>query len=74
MQACLPRSFNRKGDPPEIGDDIATFDKLTAMHARESQAISSLGTRMRLTHQSSFDRKTVKREEYTGLRPWEIRR
>jgi hypothetical protein len=59
--------------PAEI-DDIAGFDRLTAMHCRESAMVATLATRMRLTHQSSFDRKTVKRDEYTGPRPWEIRR
>ena len=63
-----------KAIPTEIGEDVSAFDRLTAMHARESQAIASLATRMRLTHQSSFDRKTVKRNEYTGPKPWEIRR
>ena len=60
--------------PAQIGDDIAAFDKLTAMHARESQAISSLATRMRLTHQSARDSKTLRREEHAGPKPWEIRR
>jgi hypothetical protein len=57
-----------KGIPTEIGEDVAAFDRMSAMHVRETQAISSLATRMRLTHQSSFDRKVAKREEYTGPR------
>jgi hypothetical protein len=70
---CLARLI-AKAIPTDIGEDVAAFDRLTAMHVRESQAIASLATRMRLTHQSSFDRKTVKRDEYTGQKPWEIRR
>jgi hypothetical protein len=69
---CLARSI-AKAIPPEIGDDIAGFDKLTAMHFRESQAIASLATRMRLTQQSARDSKTVRREE-SGPRPWELHR
>ena len=60
--------------PAQIGDDIAAFDKLTAMHARETQALATLATRMRLSQQSTRDEKTRKQNEHVGPLPWEIRR
>jgi phage terminase small subunit len=70
---CLARLI-ANAIPAEIGQDVVAFDRMSAMHCRESAMLAMLATRMRLTHQSSFDRKTVKRDEYIGPKPWEIGR
>ena len=58
----------------DLRTDLARFDKLSAMHCRESGMLAMLSTRMRLSQQATRDEKTRKREEYTGPKPWEIHR
>jgi hypothetical protein len=57
----------------DIKADLARFARLGAMQARETSAIISLSTKMRLTHQASRDSRHVKRDPGAGRpRPWEV--
>ena len=57
------------------GNDIVDLDRLLAMHARESQALSSAATRLRLTPRSTRDKDTNRHLGVTqGPKPWEIKR
>ena|SRR3990167_4769626 len=49
--------------------DIDQYDKLLKLRERESRIISSLGTRMRITQQSQYDR-TKKRGSTITQKPW----
>lgn len=51
-------------------DGLERFDKLTRMQDREHRAMSSLATRMRLTHQARY-RGERKVERRTAPPPWE---
>lgn len=51
------------------GFDVDHFDKLLKMQERESRAIASLATRMRISQQSLYDKS--KRRKPAGPRPWE---
>lgn len=53
--------------PEEI--DINQYDKLLKMRERESRIISSLGTRMRITQHSQYD-KGKKRGSTITAKPW----
>jgi hypothetical protein len=56
----------------DIKAELARFARLGAMQARETSAIISLATKMRLTNQSSRDSRHVKRDPGAGRpRPWE---
>jgi hypothetical protein len=49
--------------------DLPQYDKLLAMQEREGRALSSLGTRMRLTQQATFDKERKKDRKVS--KPWE---
>lgn len=51
--------------------DLAQYDKLLKMQERESRAISSLATRMRITQQATFSHRRTKPRRSAGPRPWE---
>ena len=51
--------------------DIANYDKLLAMQEREGRAMSSLATRMRITHQALYD-KSTKAQSRQVSKPWEF--
>lgn len=51
------------------GVDVDTLDKLYKMQERESRAISSLATRMRLTQQATYDKS--KKKPTMARKPWE---
>lgn len=50
--------------------DVAAYDKLLAMQEREGRAMSSLATRMRITHQALYD-KSKKADAGKVRKPWE---
>jgi hypothetical protein len=57
----------------DLNRDLPRFNRLTAMHFRETAVIMRLSTKMRLTPQSSWDRKTNKHDLSAGHpKPWEI--
>ena len=49
--------------------DVERYDRLLKMRDRESRAIASLATKMRLTHQSGIDRK--KPRGAAAAKPWD---
>src|SRR3990167_5121805 len=49
--------------------DIGQYDRLLKMRERESRIISSLGTRMRITQHSQYD-KSKKRGSTFTAKPW----
>ena len=51
--------------------DVAEYDRLLKMQEREGRAISALATRMRISQQSSFDKKKAKGIVGTIKKPWE---
>jgi len=51
--------------------DLANYDKLLAMQEREGRAMSSLATRMRITHQALYDKGT-KAQSRQVSKPWEF--
>ena len=55
------------------GPQDPRFDKLVAMHERESALLVTLATKLRLSKQSSADSRTVKHDSgVVGLRkPWD---
>jgi hypothetical protein len=55
----------------DLRSDLARFDKLSAMHCRESTMMATLATRMRLPQQSSYDARRTK-ESPTIRKPWEM--
>ena len=56
-----------KSDPVDLDE----LDKLYKMQERESRAMSSLATRMRITQQTQYD-KSKKRGAKTQKNPWEF--
>lgn len=54
---------------PEL--DVATYDKLLQMQEREGRAMSSLATRMRITHQALYDKSTKGASARKVSKPWE---
>jgi hypothetical protein len=50
--------------------DVDVLDKLYKMQERESRAISSLATRMRLTQQTTYDKS--KKKGTQAKNPWEF--
>lgn len=50
--------------------DVGAYDKLLAMQDREGRAMSSLATRMRITHQALYD-KSKKADAGKVRKPWE---
>lgn len=48
--------------------DLEQYDRLLKMQERESRAISSLATRMRMSQQSTYDAK--KKKPLSARRPW----
>lgn len=52
------------------GPYLSTLDKLLRMQERESRAISSLATRMRLTQQSTFSHRKRKPHQ-SQSKPWD---
>lgn len=54
----IARSLNDAWKAPE--QDVGLLDKLSAMHERESRAMSSLATRMRTSQHSTYDPKKQK--------------
>lgn len=60
-------------DAEDIGVDLtfANYDKLLKMHQRETSAMASLATRMRLSQQSSYDFKKMKGNKKTGKTLWQ---
>ena len=58
----------------ELKDGMRRYDRLLAMHDRESKAMSSLATKLRLTQQSRYTPQaaaTAVRDSRLGLQPWE---
>ena len=55
----------------DLHRDLSTVERLAGMYARETAILISLATKMRLTHQSSFDPKK-KKHEPSGPKPWEF--
>ena len=51
--------------------DLQNYDKLLAMQEREGRAMSSLATRMRMTHQALYD-KSKKAGPGKVKKPWEF--
>jgi hypothetical protein len=52
--------------------DVAEYERLLKMQANEERAMSSLATRMRLSHQSRMHREsTVPPTPRTSKRPWD---
>lgn len=51
------------------GFDVDEYDKLLKMQERESRALSSLATRMRLTQQATYDKS--KKKPGQTRKPWE---
>jgi hypothetical protein len=51
----------------EIGD----YDKLLSMQERESRALASLATRMRISQQGTYDIKKSKGQVTFSKKPWE---
>jgi len=49
--------------------DMDEVDRVTRLHERESRAMSSLATRLRITPQSTYDAK--KKKPIQAARPWE---
>lgn len=63
-------------DPALLGDPdgLRRFDKLTQLADREGRAMSSLGTRMRLTQHARYTEKSAgsaAKHEVNGTRPWQ---
>jgi hypothetical protein len=52
--------------------DLARFDRLTAMHARQTTAIIATARQLRLTKRSSADARLVKHAAGGGRNPWEL--
>lgn len=50
--------------------DVESYDKLLKMQERESRISVSLGTKLRITPQSTYDREKVKRVNKV-TKPWE---
>lgn len=50
--------------------DFGQYDKLLAAHEREGRAMSSLGTRMRITQQSTYSADKTKGKPLS-LKPWQ---
>lgn len=50
--------------------DLDRYDQLLRMQERESRAMSSLATRMRLSQQSTYDEKKKKPKQING-NPWD---
>ena len=50
--------------------DVPEYERLLKMMARETQSLATLATRMRLSQQSSYDRKKTKAAKFTKP-PWE---
>ena len=46
-----------------------TYSELLKMQERETRTLSTLATKMRLTHQSTYDKS--KRKPVVGPRPWQ---
>ena len=49
--------------------DLSSYDKLLKMQERESRAIASLSTKMRLAQQSTIDSENKRKR--VGRKPWE---
>lgn len=49
--------------------DLTDYDRLLKMQERESRALSSLATRMRITQQTTYDKS--KKKPLQGKKPWE---
>ena len=56
---------------PRLEDDLPLANKLFAMAARESAAISMLSTKMRLAQSARFDNKKRLPTSPPGLKPWQ---
>ena len=71
MIAGLLREFEPEWTATDEG--LHRFDKLTHMAQRESAAIASLGTKMRLTQQTRVREQTATRrlEAHVAAKPWE---
>lgn len=55
-----------------VGLCLGTYDRLLKMQERESRAISSLATRMRITQQATFSHRKTKPRQ-SSSKPWEDR-
>jgi len=73
MHAMLAQQIGRAIDVSDLENDVGRFDRLTAMHVRQTKAMLSCATKLRLTHQSSTNHKARKHDPAAGLRkPWEM--
>jgi hypothetical protein len=52
--------------------DIRDYDRLLKAQERETRCLASLATRMRISQQSSYDKKRIKPDE-PEVKPWEFR-
>jgi hypothetical protein len=69
-------SVIQSGDEDDAEDlgvalTLSNYDKLLKMHQRETSAMASLATRMRLSQQSSYDFKKMKGNKKTGKNLWQ---
>ena len=69
----VSRLINQAENDPD-GLDLSSYDRLLKMQDRETGAINSTATKMRLSQQSSWTAKTsgtAKGNEHGGPKPWE---
>ena len=57
-------------EPADFDLDIVSLDRLLKMQERESRAIATLATKMRLSQQSTYDKS--KRKPLMGKKPWQV--
>lgn len=73
VHVVLAQRIARAIDPADLENDIGRFDKLTSMHVRQTKAMLSCATKLRLTHQSTTNYKARKHDPTARLRkPWEM--
>lgn len=60
---------NKDGEIPAF--DIALYNQVLIMQDRESRAIATLSTKMRIAQQSTYDKSQRKGSSTSGSRPWE---
>jgi hypothetical protein len=72
MLALFIDSFKREWLPDP--DGLARFDKLLAMRERETRALASIATRLRLTPQSRYrpEKAATSTANTTVQKPWDL--
>lgn len=69
VEAEVAKQAAEEGSSAAIVSAIKSIDRLMKMQERESRAIASLATKMRLSQQSTYDKS--KKKQTLGKRPWE---